>query len=329
MLDWIDKLKVAELKEELKKRGLPVSGKKAELAKRLNDHVADSETGAQAEEAPQGGEIAVSNKEETTEPPEDKGPPVEETTKDGKEGIDAEKKTDIPLSPPVEGEKKRAREEDDAKSQDAKQARISVEETAAKDGQGASDADIEPKGESLEEPKEEEDSDELKSRALLVQGFERPFTLLAARELMEKHGTVISMWMPTIKDKAYVVFSTVSEAQNAKKQLYKLKWPSSSSKVLEAEYTSVSQAEKAIGEGGGNPDFKIERTPEDPKEAVENKKKDLREDLEERRLSVDKKEHMKSLMTPGRAAHAFGNEFKSTTAAPMIYWTTSKPLESH
>ena len=33
--DWIQALKVADLKEELKKRGQPVTGKKAELAARL------------------------------------------------------------------------------------------------------------------------------------------------------------------------------------------------------------------------------------------------------------------------------------------------------
>ena len=36
---WIEKLKVSELKEELKKHGLPVSGKKVDLVERLRAHL--------------------------------------------------------------------------------------------------------------------------------------------------------------------------------------------------------------------------------------------------------------------------------------------------
>ena len=45
-VDWIHELKVAELKDELKKRGQPVSGKKAELADRLEAYVKENEVGA-------------------------------------------------------------------------------------------------------------------------------------------------------------------------------------------------------------------------------------------------------------------------------------------
>ena len=37
--DWIDELRVVDLKEELKKRDLAISGKKAELAARLLEAV--------------------------------------------------------------------------------------------------------------------------------------------------------------------------------------------------------------------------------------------------------------------------------------------------
>jgi hypothetical protein len=42
-MEWIDSLKVAELKDELKRRGLTISGKKAELAERLRAFVSEQE----------------------------------------------------------------------------------------------------------------------------------------------------------------------------------------------------------------------------------------------------------------------------------------------
>ena len=55
-----ENLTVAELKELLRERGLPVSGKKADLIARLND--GDDSTAATPEEAPQ-----VETQEETPE----------------------------------------------------------------------------------------------------------------------------------------------------------------------------------------------------------------------------------------------------------------------
>lgn len=42
-LDWIQELKVTDLKEELKNRGQPVAGKKAELIARLEAYVKENE----------------------------------------------------------------------------------------------------------------------------------------------------------------------------------------------------------------------------------------------------------------------------------------------
>lgn len=41
--DWVEGLTVVKLKEQLKKRGQPVSGKKAELVERLQQYIAQHE----------------------------------------------------------------------------------------------------------------------------------------------------------------------------------------------------------------------------------------------------------------------------------------------
>lgn len=101
------------------------------------------------------------------------------------------------------------------------------------------------------------------SRALRVDGFVRPFTLNQARDLLSQSGTVLAMWMPNIKNLAYVVFATVAQAEAAHAALAGLQWPANSPSKLQPRYVTVAEAELAIGEGAGNPDFKIGRTDED------------------------------------------------------------------
>ena len=74
------------------------------------------------------------------------------------------------------------------------------------------------------------------------------------------------MWMPTIKNLCWVIFKTKSDAETAYEALWDLRWPDASAKLLKPQFVKLSAAEKAIGEGAGNPDFKVERTEEDEEE---------------------------------------------------------------
>jgi len=150
------------------------------------------------------------------------------------------------------------------------------------------------------------------SRALCVLGFQRPFTLTAARALLEQYGSIVDMWMPSIKDRAYVVYSTVAEAEKASAGVAGVTWPANSTKTLEPSYVSVEEAEKAISQGTGNVEYSIARTDEDPVvaepiPALETSSPPQKKQLTE---NVATKQSV----------------FRSTASQPMIYWKTCKPL---
>ena len=85
------------------------------------------------------------------------------------------------------------------------------------------------------------------TRALRIEGFVRPFTLNAARDLLGKSGTVLSMWMPTIKNLCWVIFKTKSDAETAYEALWDLRWPDASAKLLKPQFVKLSAAEKVAG----------------------------------------------------------------------------------
>jgi hypothetical protein len=268
MMDF-KSLKVAELKEELKKRGLAVSGKKAELVSRLEEY---------------------------------------ETNEGAATGDREVEKQESPA------EEKQEEEEEEEKQQQQQQEEEKQQQQANKETK--KDATPPPKG---------------SSRALMVSGFQRPFTLPAARAFMEQHGTVVDMWMPVIKDKAYVVYATVSQAEAAFKGVVGKTWPSNSTKTLEPVYISVYEAESVLRKGKGEEAYVIERTNEDPEDPPAAPQV---EEPEEVSGSVDEEDEppqkkMKKIHDEDEEHEApkdLSHLFRSTQATPMLYWQTAKPF---
>ena len=272
MMDF-KSLKVAELKEELKKRGLAVSGKKAELVSRLEEY--ETNEGAAT------GDREVEKQES----------PAEEKQQE-----------------------KQQEEEEEEKQQQQQQEEEKQQQQANKETK--KDATPPPKG---------------SSRALMVSGFQRPFTLPAARAFMEQHGTVVDMWMPVIKDKAYVVYATVSQAEAAFKGVVGKTWPSNSTKTLEPVYISVYEAESVLRKGKGEEAYVIERTNEDPEDPPAAPQV---EEPEEVSGSVDEEDEppqkkIKKIHGEDEEHEApkdLSHLFRSTQATPMLDWQTAKPF---
>lgn len=280
MMDF-KSLKVAELKEELKKRGLAVSGKKAELVSRLEEY-----------ETNEGAATGDREVEKQESPAEAKQQQEEEEEKQQQQEKQVEEEKQ-------EGEEKHKQKQQQQANKETKK-----------------DATPPPKG---------------SSRALMVSGFQRPFTLPAARAFMEQHGTVVDMWMPVIKDKAYVVYATVSQAEAAFKGVVGKTWPSNSTKTLEPVYISVYEVESVLRKGKGEEAYVIERTNEDPEDPPAAPQV---EEPEEVSGSVDEEDEppqkkMKKIHDEDEEHEApkdLSHLFRSTQATPMLYWQTAKPF---
>lgn len=108
------------------------------------------------------------------------------------------------------------------------------------------------------------------SRALRIDGFVRPLTERAVRALLDPEGVQLkALWMPSLKTHCYAIFSTKASAGAVFSATAGLRWPAGSPKVLEPKYVTLGEAELAIGQGAGNPEFKVARTTEDvPEEAA-------------------------------------------------------------
>lgn len=297
-MDW-SSLKVAELKQELKSRGLSQTGKKAELVARLEEYENANKTVGDeaATEAVEDTKEIETKEQETTVAPEE--PDVErQEEEEAKEGGGKEQ------------------EERKAAGQIFKHAMSDLNEKKRKSSSVPEDSEDVKKAKTSKGSVPESTTPE--SRALLVIGFQRPFTLQAARALLEESGKVVAMWMPMIKDRAYVVYGTKAEAEKARQNLWGITWPANSTKTLEASFVSVCDAERSIRKGGGNPDFAIERTEEDPEDEPAPEEENKEDTTANHPAPKDD--------LPKDVAVDVASLFRSTKASPMIYWTTCKPF---
>ncbi|KAL6780388.1 hypothetical protein ACKKBF_B13345 [Auxenochlorella protothecoides x Auxenochlorella symbiontica] len=149
------------------------------------------------------------------------------------------------------------------------------------------------------------------TRALRIDGFVRPFTERAVRELLDPTGAELkALWMPSIKTHCYSVFASKAAAAAALAATAGLTWPAASPKTLAPRHVALREAERAIGQGAGNPDFRVERLPEDGEEEAEEA---------EAAASPAAAEAVAAAAAPAAAAAREG-----TRAAPVRPWDREK-----
>lgn len=86
------------------------------------------------------------------------------------------------------------------------------------------------------------------SCALRINNFVRPFSDKNCRDMLEQYGTVIDMWLPSIKTHCYVVYETEEQALKAFNATYNTEWPIGGRKLI-PYMVQVDEAKREIERG--------------------------------------------------------------------------------
>ena len=271
----VEGMKVAELKEELKRRGLPTHGLKAALAERLtaavdaeNDESAaptglndgDDEragddapatTPAPVREAPQSEDDDVDFLEDapsgpTSGPPEPTPVPTVVTDAAPTASLEEEPEEEpdyepeeTPTPPP-----KRPREDPVADDDDAKRPKVTEE---------PADGAMAPGVENNNNNDNDDDDVSLPTRALRIDNFVRPFTFNQVRTMLAQFGAFdvdgvdTPVWMnQPVKTHAIVVYAAESSANECKAFLDQRRWPEETGRALRVRYVSLTEAAETV-----------------------------------------------------------------------------------
>ena len=271
----VEGMKVAELKEELKRRGLPTHGLKAALAERLtaavdaeNDDSAaptglndgDDELSAGDAPATTPAPVREAQSEDndvdfledapsgpTSGPPEHSSPvptvvtdaaPTASLEEEPEEEPDYEPE-ETPTPPP-----KRPREDPVADDDDAKRPKVTEE---------PADGALAPGVENNNDNNNDDDDVSLPTRALRIDNFVRPFTFNQVRAMLAEFGVFdvdgvdTPVWMnQPVKTHAVVVYADLSSANQCKAFLDQRRWPEETGRALRVRYVSVTEAAETV-----------------------------------------------------------------------------------
>ena len=274
----VEGMKVAELKEELKRRGLPTHGLKAALAERLtaavdaeNDESAaptglnggDDElsagddapatTPAPMSEAPQSEDDDVDFLEDAPSGPASGAPeptPVPTVVTDAAPTASLEEEPEeepdyepeeTPTPPP-----KRPREDPVADDDDAKRPKVTEE---------PADGAMAPGVENNNNNDNNNNDDDVSppTRALRIDNFVRPFTFNQVRTMLAQFGAFdvdgvdTPVWMnQPVKTHAIVVYADDSSANECKAFLDQRRWPEETGRALRVRYVSLTEAAETV-----------------------------------------------------------------------------------
>ena len=268
----VEGMKVAELKEELKRRGLPTHGLKAALAERLTAAVdaenddsaaptglndgddelsagdAPATTPAPVREAPSEDDdvdfLEDAPSGPTSGPPEPTPVPTVVTDAAPTASLEEEPEEEpdyepeeTPTPPP-----KRPREDPVADDDDAKRPKVTEE---------PADGAMAP---GVENNNDNNNNDvSLPTRALRIDNFVRPFTFNQVRAMLAEFGAFDvdgvdePVWMnQPVKTHAIVVYADESSANECKAFLDQRRWPEETGRALRVRYVSVTEAAETV-----------------------------------------------------------------------------------
>lgn len=324
-------MKVNELKEALVARGLSPKGLKKELVERLEEalvqpsQLVESLTVDQLDESPavvtaeQVETVEHVDKSQDAEADQVEATEVTETVEQdslskvggaiereivGEELIAKKAKITVAETEQEGRDKEQESRENDEESREKdEESREKVEESREKDEEiDYSEAEEpEAKAEASWTPRTKRAPKPLApSTVVHITGFVRPFTLQAARDLVEKYGITRSFWMDTIKSHAYVHFEDCEMSRDCREALDGVVWPLETGKRLSATYSTVEEMKAVI-----EPEAKKTATvPTSPVASVE----------------------VEAMPVESSSAKSLDELFHKTKALPHLYYKPAVPL---